>query len=343
MDIYELFLNIYLFTQKEDIMRRAIVCLLALALVTGVSAQNKAGWPDQLKFMSGPPGGNWFALGTALAEMWSKNVIQTTSSSGGGVGNILNTDTKKGDFGFTVASLLGAAIAGEEDFEGKVVKNSVIMANLYTQYTYFVMRKDFAEKNGIKSVDDMIEKNIPIRFATLKPGTASEFIIKALFKKSYKTDYDQLKKKKWTFEFTSYDDGADLLADNHLDCFAFSVGKVASIVMNIESNTEVVILPVGQKALDTLAAAYGTTTFTITPGTYKCVTSPVKTIGDYTCIVIRKDLPDSLVYELNKTLWANRDSLAMAVGDIAELNPKIALPEGLPSHPASVQFWKSVK
>lgn len=324
-------------------MRKAVVCLLALVLVTGVYAQNKAGWPDQLKFMSGPPGGNWFALGTALSEMWSKSVLQTTSSSGGGVSNILNADVKKGDFGFTVASLLGAAIAGEEDFEGKAVKNSVIMANLYTQYTYFIMRKDFAEKNDIKSVDDMIEKNIPVRFATLKPGTASEFVIKALFKKGYKTDYDQLKKKKWTFEFTSYDGGADLLADNHLDCFAFSVGKIASVVMNIESNTQVVILPVGQKALDALAAAYGTTTFTINPGTYKSVTVPIKTIGDYTCIVIRKDLPDSLVYELNKALWANRDSLAMAVGDIAELNPKEALPAGLPSHSGSVQFWKSVK
>lgn len=324
-------------------MRKVVVCLMALALITGAQAQNKAGWPDQLKFMSGPPGGNWFALGTALSEMWSKNVIQTTSSSGGGVANILNADAKKGDFGFTVASLLGAAIAGEEDFEGKAVKNSVIMANLYTQYTYFIMRKDFAEKNGIKSVDDMIAKDIPIRFATLKPGTASEFVIKALFKKGYNTNYDQLKKKKWTFEFTSYEGGADLLADNHLDCFAFSVGKVASIVMNIESNTPIVILPVGQKALDALAAAYGTTTFTIQPGTYKSVTSPVKTIGDYTCVVIRRDLPDSLVYELNKALWANRDSLAMAVKDISELNPKEALPTGLPAHPGSEQFWKSVK
>ncbi|MEJ5183842.1 MAG: TAXI family TRAP transporter solute-binding subunit [Rectinemataceae bacterium] len=324
-------------------MRKVLVCLMALALIAGAQAQSKAGWPDQLKFMSGPPGGNWFALGTALSEMWSKNVIQTTSSSGGGVANILNADAKKGDFGFTVASLLGAAIAGEEDFEGKAVKNAVIMANLYTQYTYFIMRKDFAEKNGIKSVDDMMTKDIPIRFATLKPGTASEFVIKALFKKSYNTNYEQLKKKKWTFEFTSYEGGADLLADNHLDCFAFSVGKVASIVMNIESNTPIVILPVGQKALDALAAAYGTTTFTIQPGTYKSVTSPVKTIGDYTCIVIRKDLPDSLVYELNKALWANRDSLAMAVKDISELNPKEALPTGLPAHPGSEQFWKSVK
>jgi TRAP transporter TAXI family solute receptor len=323
--------------------RKVVFAVLSLVLALGMSAQDKTGWPDQLKFMAGPPGGNWFALGTALSEMWSKNVLQTTSSTGGGVANILNTDLKKADFGFSVTSLVGAALAAEEDFAGKTVNNTAIMANLYTQYTYFIMRKDFADKNGIKSVDDMIAKDIPVRFATLKPGTASEFVIKALFKKGYGVDYEALKKKKWTFEFTSYDGGADLLADNHLDCFAFSIGKVASTVMNIESTTPVVILPTGQKALDALAKAYGTTTFTIEPGIYKCVTSPVKCVGDFTCIVIRKDLPDSLVFELNKALWANKASLAMAVKDISELNIKEALPSGLPAHPGATKFWKTAK
>ncbi|MFZ3110043.1 MAG: hypothetical protein WA234_05075, partial [Rectinemataceae bacterium] len=69
-------------------MKKALLILAVLLIATGAGAQNKAGWPDQLKFMSGPPGGNWFALGTGLSEMWSKNVIQTTSSTGGGVGNI---------------------------------------------------------------------------------------------------------------------------------------------------------------------------------------------------------------------------------------------------------------
>ena len=154
-------------------MKRVLAVALALIAFSGAFAQDKAGWPDQLKFMAGPPGGNWFALGTALSEMWSKNVIQTTSSSGGGVSNILNTDLKKGDFGFSVTSLVGASVLGEEDFTGKTVKNAVIMANLYTQYTYFIMRKDFAEKYGIKSVDDMIAKDVPVRFATLKPRLSS--------------------------------------------------------------------------------------------------------------------------------------------------------------------------
>lgn len=324
-------------------MKKALLILAVLLIATGAGAQNKAGWPDHLKFMAGPPGGNWFALGTALSEMWSKNVIQTTSSTGGGVGNIVNTDLKKGDFGFSVVSLVGAALAGEEDFAGKDVKNAVVMANLYTQFTYYIIRKDFADKNGIKSVDDLVAKNIPVRFATLKPGTASEFVIKAMFKKGYGTDYEKLKKKGWSFEFTSYENGADLMADNHLDVFAFSVGKAAAIIMNIESSTPIYILPVGQPALDALAKAYGTTTFTIEPGIYKSVRTPIKTIGDYNCIVVRKDLPDSLVYELNKAMWANKASLAAAVSDFNELTIKDAIPVDLPSHPGSVQFWKSAK
>jgi hypothetical protein len=317
--------------------------ILALAIVVGAGAQNKAGWPDQLKFMAGPPGGNWFALGTALSEMWSKNVLQTTSSTGGGVANILNADLKKGDFGFSVTSLVGAALAAEEDFSGRDIKNAVVMANLYTQYTYYIVRKDFADKHGIKSFDDLIAKNIPVRFATLKPGTASEFVIKALFKKGYGTDYEKLKKKGWSFEFTSYENGADLMADNHLDLFAFSVGKIASIVMNIESSTPIYILPIGQQALDALAKAYGTTTFTVEPGIYKSVKAPIKTVGDFTCIVVRKDLPDALVYELNKAMWANKSSLVAAVKDFNELEPQNALPAGVPAHPGSVQFWKTVK
>ncbi len=328
------------------IFRVMLLAILALSLLVAPSSADvdKTGWPAQLRFMAGPPGGNWFALGTALSEMWTgAGLPQTTSSSGGGVSNILNAHARRGDLGFSVTSLLGAALKGEADFKGRKVDNAVIMANLYTQYTYFIMRKDFAEKNNIKSVEDIIAKKLPMRFATLKPGTSSEFVVKALFEKGYGFDYKSTFQS-WggTVEYASYEGGADLLADNHLDCFAFSVGKIASIVMNIESQLDVVLLPVGQEALDKLANAYGTVTLTIEPGIYKSVpegSEPVKVVGDYTCIVIRKDLPESLVYELNKAIWENKASLVAAVKDVDELVPEIALPEKVPAHEGSMKFW----
>ena len=297
--------------------------------------------------MAGPTGGNWSALGTALSGMWTKNNLpKTTSSSGGGVSNILSVHARRGDLGFSVTSLLGAALKGEADFKGRTVNNAVIMTNLYTQYTYFIMRKDFAKKNNIKSVEDIVNKKLAMRFATLKPGTSSEFVVKALFEKGYGFDYKTMFPN-WggSVEYASYDGGADLLADDHLDCFAFSIGKIASTVMNIENRVDIVLLPVGQDALDKISEAYGTVTLTIEPGIYKSVpegSEPIKTVGDYTCVVIRKDLPESLVYELNKAIWENKADLVASVQDMDELVPEIALPEKIPAHKGSIKFWKKL-
>ena len=327
--------------------RLLLVLLTLILLISYAYAQENSHWPSQLRFMSGPSGGNWSILGDSLCSLWSSSELPHASSiQGAGVSNILHIHARRGDLGFSVTSLLGAALKGESDFSGRKITNAVIMANLYTQYTYFVMRKDFAQKYAVTSLEDIITKKIPVRFAALRPGTSSEFVVKALFEKGYGLDYRKaLQDWGGSVEYASYDGGADLLAENHADCFAFSVGKIAPAVMNIEARTDVVLLSVGQDALDKLSDAYGTVTLTIEPGIYNSLpegAEPVKTVGDYTCIVIRKDLPESLVYALNKTLWEHKADLAANVQDIAELEAASAIPEKTPAHTGSVRFWREI-
>ena len=278
-------------------------------------------------------------LGKLLADIWTLSELPTTTATaGGGVSNILNTHAKRYDIGFSVTSLLGAALKGEADFKGRAVNNAVIMTNLYSQYTYFIIRKDYAVKNKINSVEDIIEKKLTPRFATLRPGTSSEFIIKALFEKAWGLDY----KKIFQVQYESYESGASLLVNNHLDCFAFSVGKVAPIISSIEDKIDIVFLSVGQDALNKLSESYGTVTLEIQPGIYKSLPqgqAPIKTVGDYTCLVVRKDLPEDLVYELNKMIWEKQYDLALEVPDLSELAPAMALPEKIPAHEGSVKFW----
>ena len=326
-------------------MKRLFIALILLLLIASSAYSSESGWPSNLRFMSGPKGGNWETLGSALSEIFnSSGLPETISASGAGVSNILNTHARRADFGFSVTSLLGAALKGESDFRGCAVNNAVIMTNLYTQYTYFIMRKDFAAKNNIKSLDDIINNKIAVRFATLKPGTSSEFVIKALFDKAFGVDY-----KKFfasiggSVDYFSYEAGADLLVDNNLDCFAFSVGKIAPILTSIESRAEIILLPVSQEALNKLSDAYGTVTLEIEPGIYKSVSEPVKTVGDFTCIVIRKDLPESLVYALNKAIWENKEFLTAKVQDMSELNYNTALPEKIPAHNGSLKFWNEIQ
>ncbi|MBP3849051.1 MAG: C4-dicarboxylate ABC transporter substrate-binding protein, partial [Pyramidobacter sp.] len=212
---------------------------LCVVMSTVIAGTALADTPSQLKFMAGPPGGNWFALGGELADLWSKEIMPTTSVTGGAVGNIINANVRKCDLGFSNTSMVAVAQKGSDlgTFK-KEVKNAKLLANLYTQYTYFIARKDFAEKNGVKTVDDLINKKLGFRFATLKTGTGSEFVVKNIFQAGVGIDYRKAFKE-WggSVEYASYSGGADLIADNHLDVFAFSVGKVAAIVMQIESTT----------------------------------------------------------------------------------------------------------
>ncbi len=186
-----------------------------------------------------------------------------------------------------------------------------------------------------------------MRFATLKPGTRSEFVIKALFDKAFGIDYKKIFIEfGGSVDYFSYEAGADLLVNNVIDCFAFSVGKIAPIITSIEDRTDIILLPVSQESLNKLSDAYGTVTLEIEPGIYKSLpagSDPVKTVGDFTCIVIRKDLPESLVYALNKTIWENKNFLSERVKDMQELTPDIALPEKVQAHSGSVKFWNEHK
>lgn len=310
-----------------------VIAILLLAIPSFSSAAN-------YRFVSGPQGGNWFVLGGAFSSYWSEAGLNTSSSTGGGVSNVVNVDRRKADLGFTVGSLLGAAVNGQGRFNHKV-QNAVVLANLYPQLTYFIARKDFVEKHHIKTLKDIFAVN-DLRIASLKPGSSSEFVVSALMKMGYSQDWRSIKERGGKVQFASYSDGAGLIADGHLDVFAFSVGKVASVIMNIESQTAIKILPVDAPALDKLSKAYGTGTFNIQPGIYKCVKSPIPTVGDYTMVVVRKDLPDEVVTQMSKILFQNKEKLATTIKDFSNFNSRDAVSKSLPMHPAAAAYWKSV-
>ncbi len=308
-----------------------LVILLVLIPTLAVAAN--------YRFVSGPQGGNWFVLGGAISSYFSKAGMNTSSSTGGGVSNVVNVDRAKADLGFTVGSLLGAATKGKGKFK-KPVENAVVLANLYPQITYFIARKDFVEKHNVKTLKDALAVK-GLRIASLKPGTSSEFVVSSLLDLGYGTDWKAIKEQGGKVEFASYSDGAGLIADNHIDMFAFSVGQIASIIMNIESQTKIVILPVDSDALQKLGDAYGTDTHYVEPGIYKSVTEKVPTVGDYTVCVVRKDLPDEAVAKMAATLMENKDNLATTIKDFAAFNATSAVAKKLPMHPAAKAYFES--
>lgn len=319
-----------------------VVGVLLQASAFAASPAPRAGWPAHVRLLTGPNGGQWFVLGERMAEVLGKGMLPTTSRMGGGMANIASINSSAGDMGFSLACFLGASLSGEEEYKSINLNNTVLMANIYPQVLYFLLPRDFAEQHNIKSVKDLLQLRMPLRFASLKPGTASEFILNLLFKYGYNTSFDKLREQGWITSFNNYAETADSFVAGEIDCFAYTAGTTVPLILLMEQHTDVVILPVEEDVLKHLEKKFKTGIHVIEPGKYKSVTQPIRTLGDWTCLLVRKNLPKDFVYEANKILWENRQYLSGTVEDFGLLSPQTALPAGLEAHPGSVAFWKSL-
>lgn len=319
------------------------LCMAVLLFAGEASAADKKDWPAHLRVLTGPNGGQWFMLGDPLAEVLTKGVAPATSRMGGGMANIGALNQKMGDVAFSLTCFMGAAGSGEKEYQDIKLDNATILANVYPQVLYFLVRKDFADANGITSVETLLEKKMPLRFASLRPGTASEFILNLLFKYGYNTSFDKLREQGWSISFNNYAETADNFVAGELDCFAYTAGTVVPLILTMEKHTEVIILPLDQKVLDLLAEKFKTGTYVIESGVYDSVKTPVRTLGDWTCLLVRKDLPDDLVTAICKALWEGRDYVAGVIKDFGGLNPATVIPAGLDMHPGARAYWETLK
>lgn len=327
-------------------MRFYAICLglLTVFLLSGAAHAAEAhARPTHLRMLTGPNGGQWFMMGDPIAEVLTKNVLPTNSRMGGGLANIKSIGARQGDLGFTLACFMGAGESGEAEYQSIATENTILLSNIYPQVLYFLVRKDFADEHGITSVETLLQKKMPLRFASLKPGTASEFILNMLFKHGYDTSFDKLREQGWRISFNNYAETADNFVAGDLDCFAYTAGTIVPLIKTMEEHTDVLILPIEQKVLDLLAQKFKTGTHIIQPGKYKSITRPVTTLGDYTSIVVRKDMPDDIVHSITKALWENRDYIAGVISDFGQFAPQTAIAGDIPFHPGAVAFWKQRK
>ncbi len=308
-----------------------------------LSDAEKKDWPAELTVLTGATGGQWDVLGTSIADVLSRSLVSSTSCLGGGISNVKKIQKGCGDIGFTMSCFLHDAKLKKEAYGDLSVDNAVLLTHLYPQILYILIRKDFARKHGIQNLEDLLQKDIPVRFATLKKGTGSYFLFDLLLRSGFHYTFDQLREKGWEVNFNNYSEIADRFANKELDCLAYTAGSNVPLIVSMEKYVDITVLPIPKKILEMLRDTYSTTIYTIHQGTYKGVTSPVYTLSDYACLVVQKDLPENLVYHINKSIWENRRYLGAGVRDFFALSPSLAIREGIATHPGSLRFWSELQ
>jgi len=122
------------------------------------------------------PGGLWSLLGAgvdgAVKAAYPGSTV-TYQTSGGGFANVALLDQKKCDLAIIHDAEAKAALNGSEPFKSAITSMKTI-AVLYTWAPMqLIVNKDYAEKNGITTMEDIAAKKLPINVLLNRRGNVA--------------------------------------------------------------------------------------------------------------------------------------------------------------------------
>lgn len=309
--------------------RKSLICA---ALAAGLTTAGGAG-AQQLKMMTGPQGGAWYPLGGAIQNIVEKNVPGVTMQvlPGAGISNVKGVQGGKADLGFGNAVSTVDGVNGTAPFDEKTT-NVCHVGTLYFQYFHMVALAGA----GIGSPGDARGKSL----TTQQKGNTGEQMTRAVLE-VYGLGYDKLSK----VSHGSYNDSVAQLKDNQAQLFTLITTVPASSIMDLASARDITVLEVPDeklKALQKINGGYDKRI--IKAGSYPKQDKDVQTIGTWTHLIARCDLPEDTVYKITKALAENTENLGAVVKAVAGLTPKdMATDVGVPYHKGALKYYKEAK
>ncbi len=289
-----------------------------------------------IRMVSGPSGGSWYPLGAKIMEVMGNEIpgIATSNGPGGGVGNVKDVNRKEAEIGWSYAHTSFNASVGRGKFD-KPHKNVRHFATLYPS----AFQTAVPRSSSIRSYRDLKDKSI-------NPGPShfSGYAAAELVFKEYGISFEQIAKNGGTVHSVSYKDAIALMKDGHLDAFIAltSVPQASFIDLNFKPG----IRFIGMEAdiMKSFMAANPGYTATVIPKTaYEGMTEDVPTLGVVATLVINKDVPDDIVYQMAKVLWERHADFLKVKKTWAKVKLENALMgAAIPVHPGAQRYYDEV-
>jgi len=316
-------------------MRRKALILIAVTVVSIFLIASAAQAEQKfLRMFSGPEGGSWYPLGSAMMSIVEKNIkISTSNGPGGGVGNCKAVNGGRADLGWTYTHTAFNAYDGR----GKFKKKNTNLRHLMSLYPG-VFQIAVPKSSKIQTVADLKDKRIVPGKVGFSGTVIAEQVLKA-----YDITFDSIKKNGGMVNYVGYSDSAALMKDGHSDCYMAVTSCPQSTIIDLNFRPGVRFLPVDPEHMQKiLKMEPGLMEAAVPKGAYKGLESDVPAVGTVTAIVIHKDVSDDLAYNIVKTLYANWPDLAeVKKKAIEDSKPeKALLGARIPVHPGAMRYYK---
>lgn len=318
-------------------------CLTALSLslflaLPAAHAEDNA--PVKLRAVGGANlGGTWnvglAGLGKLVNDRYpgsTFNILQGSSSS-----NPMRLEANTGDITVTQSLNTYSALTGTAPYKKKMV-NLTSIANIQDISRFHVI---CSKKLPVNSLDELLEKKLPVKLDRGKPGQMQHEIGKRVLAE-YGLTYDDIEKWGGHVSGVSNNDLVSLMQDGTID-IVFKVGPgEQSQLQEMALNADVKWLPISEKVLKAVAEKSGLGVGVI-PGTFfgGAVGKDIPCLTDTSIFIMRKGVSEEDAYKVTKSLVEGYKELGIIQPAWNTLDPqKMPLGMVLPLHPGAEKYYR---
>lgn len=279
---------------------------------------------------TGSPGGVYYPLGGAMAELWTKKLSAegievTAESTAASVENSRLVGRGEVQFGMAVGSIAYQAYMGEGKFEEKL---PILAAfSMYPAPEHIITTNP-----DIKTIYDLEGKKVSVG----APGSGNAAIAELILKTAGL--WDKVDK-----QYYSQSDAAQALKDGNVEVVFWNFAFPASAVQEVAAVRDVYFVQMPDEVLKKITSKYPYYKSGIIPaGTYKGQDYDVKVLQVGNDMIVNKGVPEDVVYKMVKTLFENAEELYDVHPVAKQLKPENGVKTAIPLHPGAEKYFKEV-
>lgn len=326
-------------------MKKILVLVLALVLVClplTVSAESV-----ELLIGTQETGTAGYTYATAIM-----NCIQTidgysvslvSNSSGNVTSPIL---IQEGECDITVsnsAPALWAVTTGVESASLPVCPDvRCVAGGLGKDFINVMFTKKFVDETGISTIEELVEKEQPVRLICKKNGSFGELAAERVFG-VFGIDINN--PPAWlTVEKAGGSAIKDGLCDDLYDMTIDHIGAGQANTTELCINHDMVDVQMSEETMQALCEQ-GYDYVTVPAGTWNGQDVDILSVGSQQCIIVAADMPDDVAYAITKALCENTDILVNASAVLGNFNPEVAGSKALTGcdlHPGAAKYYEEM-
>jgi TRAP transporter TAXI family solute receptor len=270
-----------------------------------------------------------------------------TYKPGSPAGGILNISTGKSEFTFNAAPAeISYAHEGKAPFKESLKGKFKFVMMLHNDLViHNIMTKEWADKNGITSFEDIARKQPVMRLAVNQPANLQSTV--TMYQNLFTTfgiDEKQVTNNGAGVIRANSATGLDALRDGKIDVFINGGFVPTAEITDVSRGRELVWISGSQEKMQEAAKKWGISVYKVPKDAYPFMTKDEYTNTIWNAIVAGASVPEETVYKFTKALFENQARVRAIHPTLSQFSPQNNSRNVTPMdiHPGAARYFREV-